>query len=83
MTVEIMNPAETIIREGGYIISLRDPMTEDCCSSYCVNWDKCYALGILDYYKVLPLNPEEVDKDWCRGLNLQPPQGIEVESLNM
>ena len=79
----VTNPTETIISIGEHIISLRDPMSDTCCSSYCTHWNECYALNYLDFVKVLPLHPKECDKEWCPALSLPSPQGTEAEYLNM
>jgi len=40
----------------------------ECCSTKCVSWDECFALDILHYMKVLPLEPSEhPNKPWCKS----------------
>jgi len=35
------------------------------CSGYCIRFNECERLGILDFMNVLPIHPSEANKNWC------------------
>jgi len=41
-----------------------------CCSGYCVYFEECDEMGILQWMKVLPIHPDDQpDRDWCKDFD--------------
>ena len=40
----------------------------DFCSAYCVKFEQCSDLGIVDFMNVLPKHPDKLkNKKWCES----------------